>query len=251
MGKYNDLTNPRLPTYRRSVSLNYYRCLNTFSSLGKDYALRRRRITEVYAKSFIQRSQHVEKIIDTLIFERYLPQIMRSTRTGTPLDVLSLNTAYGVDFVSAFIFGLPRGTNFMGDTWARNIWMAGYLKSHSNQYMFWLLEAQNLRMWLTKFGIHIVPRWVWEARNNLEQWALQLVDATEADLSMVAANKMQDGDYPVVYHRLKVTKEVEQQKGEVGVSSAGECLDHLGISLHSSIAVMELTPGNSSDPRCV
>ena len=170
-----------------------------------------------------------------------MPQLLNSAQSGRPIDVLGLNMAYGLDYVSAFIFGLPRGTNFIEDVGARDVWLARYLKSHPNQYMFWLLDAPKIRIWLSKLRIHVVPSWVWKAREDLDQWALRIVNQTEKAMSEVAADDMKDGDFPVVYHQLKTSMVKEDRQlgqtlhaktpWERPSQLASECLDHLGIPL--------------------
>ena len=178
-----------------------------------------------------------------------MPQLLNSAQSGKPIDVLGLNMAYGLDYVSAFTFGLARGTNFIEDVRERDVWLARYLKSHPNQYMFWLLDAPKTRLWLSKLGVHVVPQWVWKAREDLDQWALRIVNQTEEAMSEVATDDMKDGDFPVVYNQLKIARVKEDQQGAQTLHAkipserpsqlASECLDHLGIPLcfrlHSTI----------------
>ena len=170
-----------------------------------------------------------------------MPQLMDSAQSSRHIEVLGLNMAYGLDYVSAFIFGLPRGTNFMEDVGARDLWFARYLKSHPNEYMFWLLDATQMRLWLSKLGVNVVPLWVWKAREDLEQWALRIVNETEKAISEVAVDDMEEGDFPVVYNQLKVARIKEDQQvaqslhakspSERPSQLGSECLDHLGTPL--------------------
>ena len=72
---------------------------------------RRSRFASVFTKKSIQGSPLIKKIIDVLLFERLLPQFTQPAETRSHIKVLDLNTAYGLDFVSAFTFGLSRDTN--------------------------------------------------------------------------------------------------------------------------------------------
>ena len=67
-----------------------------------------------------------------------------------------MDFAYGLDFVSAFIFGIPRSTNFIENVKVRDFWLAAYLKSHPADYMFWPLELPRLTEWLKKIGISVM-----------------------------------------------------------------------------------------------
>ena len=104
--------------------------------------------------------------------------------------------------------------------------------------MFWLLELPTMTKWLTKFGIHIVPSWSLKAHNDLDQWALQMVDKAEKAVSEKPAALMLPEDCPVVYSQLRLSLTVEQQSDDRGqdmapsprqrLELASECLDHSG-----------------------
>ena len=106
---------------------------NSFSSLGEDHRHRRRRVTSPYTKRNIQGSSHVQMIKYVLLFERLLPQYLQHAASNQPLNVLPLNIAYGLDFVSAFAFGLSRGSNFLRDVRARNDWLDTFLAAQSTR----------------------------------------------------------------------------------------------------------------------
>lgn len=194
----------------------------------------------MYAKSYIQRNVHFLKIIHTLL-GRMLPHFSSSARNRTPIDVLALNMAYGLDVVSAFTFGIPQGTNFIHDVHARNYWFSMYLKAFPSDYMFWLLYTPGLRKWAHRIGVTIAPDWIGEARQSLEQWTLQVVDNTEKALRRRSVEDMPDGDVPIVYNQLKLAHAKERHaKGvdlalgaspEERLQIASECLDHLSTSI--------------------
>ncbi|KAI4214319.1 MAG: hypothetical protein LQ351_003072 [Letrouitia transgressa] len=166
-----------------------------------------------------------------------LPHFSSSARNRTPIDVLALNMAYGLDVVSAFTFGIPQGTNFIHDVHARNYWFSMYLKAFPSDYMFWLLYTPGLRKWAHRIGVTIAPDWIGEARQSLEQWTLQVVDNTEKALRRRSVEDMPDGDVPIVYNQLKLAHAKERHaKGvdlalgaspEERLQIASECLDHL------------------------
>jgi hypothetical protein len=214
---------------------------NIFTSLGKDHMLRRRRLTGVYSKTFVQDSAHVRTVLHTLLFDQYLPRLVQQAASGTPYGILSQNLAYGLDTVSAFMVGLPFGTRFLVDETARDEWLGMYLKSHPNDYMYWLLENQMLTKWLRNIGWNVVPSYVEEAHHWLEDWALQVVDKVEEYL--VYDGHMGDqgnGKWPVVYRQLRValTQETENHTSKLDSATsfqeqrlelASETLDQLGL----------------------
>ena len=232
------------------------RTRNTFSSLGAEEHLQcRRRLAITYAKSYIQRSPHVRIIVSTVLFERYMPIIRESARNEATLNILHLNFAYGLDFVSAFIFGMCRSTNFIENAKARDHWLTAYLKSHPANYMFWLLELPKLINYLKRIGMPIVPKWSLEAHDVLDQWALELVDKTEDAIAKRPVKDMSAAECPVLYNQLRLAITEEQQKGateyqmapspQQRLQLASECLDHLGIYSPSSLVDVMLT-GSSS-----
>ncbi|KAL8637389.1 MAG: hypothetical protein Q9228_005330 [Teloschistes exilis] len=224
--------------YQRATSegANDCRYTNTFSALGNEHRIHRRRITNVYAKSFIQHDQQVRRLFHTIL-GRFISQIQESSQKGDPLDVLGLNMAYGLDFVSAFVFGLSSGTRFIQDVQARNAWLEQYLKSHSNGYMFWLVEMPGLRRWLEKWGVTVVPNLVGEARKGLERWGLEMVDKAEDAMREVSIRSSLDDDLPIVYNQLKLALAKERQSKGIDAASdvpqeerlqlASECFDHM------------------------
>ena len=218
----------------------------------KDHISRRRRIASVFSKTSIQSSPHIKKIIEVLLFERLLPQLSKSAEKGTSVEVLALNSAYGLDFVSAFTFGLPRGTNFIQDTQARDNWLAYYLESHLNKYMFWSLELPSLTKFLAKIGIHVVPSSVRKARESLEAWAMERVDRTEVNIKEVGVDDMNDGDYPIFYNQLRtmIIRAQQMSIDERRIELASECLDQLGrfIGTLSTKAMSKMTFLYSRDP---
>ena len=121
--------------------------------------------------------------------------------------------------------------------------------------MFWLLEVPNLRKRLAKFDIHVVPKGVWEAREELDKWALDLVNRTEEDIAEASLERTHDGDHPVVYSKLRRAVINEQQIEGMNqhFEIANECLDYLnwkGRSITNRIA-LKLTSVCSGDSRWV
>ncbi|KAF2004149.1 cytochrome P450 [Amniculicola lignicola CBS 123094] len=177
---------------------------NIFTSLGKDHVPRRRRITNVYSKTFIQDSPQVREILSTLVFQRYLPVLQNASHKQIPFGILGLNLAYGIDAVGAFMVGLPRATQFILDVEARNIWLDAYLESHPSDYMFWLLEAPTLTRFLAKIGLDPIPKSVEQAHHKLEEWALRLTDETEEAWNEANLKPHSGRDTPIVYNQLRL-----------------------------------------------
>ena len=232
------------------LGLRYIRKRNTFSSLGDEHSIRRKRVTSIYAKSFIQESRHVKAIISNIVQMRLLPLIWTAAEGHTPIDILSVNFAYGLDVVSAFVFGLSRGTNFVQDLERRQKWLDEYRKSHPSEYMFWLLEHPNLTKQLRRIGIHVVPKWYTVADQDFDKWGMRMIDAAEESLQAgLVEDRAVSGEMPIAYYQLKDAMSKEQ-KLEARASFipntaqrlelASECLDQLG-ELSRSIAPLNPT----------
>lgn len=202
--------------------------------------MRRKRVSAVYAKSLLQSSRHVRAILRELIQNRLTPLLRESAISNTPIDMLPLNFAYGLDFVTAFICGLSRSTNFIQQEDRRREWLEHYDRSHPYGSMFWLQEQPKLLTFLRRLGIHVVPRSYTVADAEFDKWGLQMVDATEDALQAGLNDECAEaGDMPLMYYQLKLTMARDldldhgalfdpspEQKREI----ASECLDHVGKS---------------------
>ncbi|KFY16869.1 hypothetical protein V492_01040 [Pseudogymnoascus sp. VKM F-4246] len=206
---------------------------NSFSSLVGDHNIRRHRISSVYTKPFVQGSQHVERLLREILRGRLLPLIANHAQDGQPLEVLSTGFAYSLDFVSAWLFGFSQGANFLADTKARDKWLAMYANVYSSP-MFWLQEYPRSVSWLSKIGLHIVPRSYFRDCQVFDSWVVSRVQACEKRFS--EANSWETHDYPVVYAMLRSSMASEEAPQSVENFSpsesqlrelGSECLDHM------------------------
>lgn len=168
-----------------------------------------------------------------MLYTRLLPLLAHGTES---VDILEMSTAYGLDFISAFLFGLSQSTNFIQEKGRRRHWLQQYL-SHRSKYMFWLQELPNFTTWLSRFGIDIVPKSKVKASRYLEDWCLSLCDA--ADKVLQSKERVAPGNLPIVYQQLKtaMAKKIQPLNTTVLPGSytsdqleiASELLDHLGM----------------------
>lgn len=209
--------------------------------------MRRHRISSVYTKPYVQASPHVRTLLSRLLKTRLLPALEEHARAGTALDVLPVNFAFSLDFVSSFIFGLSRSTNFLQNIEARDRWLESYATVYSGGPLFWLQEYPDVVAATRKLGISPVPKKYFNAVNRFDSWIISLVDATEVALLHSNKSKFEPGEFPEMYHQLR--------SGIVGGSEnssdipsstqrlelASECLDHLGK--HPYLVFIILYPG--------
>lgn len=190
------------------MSNENYRTISMFTMTGnKDHSIRKRMLSNIYSKSFLQSSPHMRVISETILFERFLPLIQEAAVSNTPVNMHEINQALTMDFVSAYIFGLENGTKFLKDTSFRRKLLGLY---HSRKaYEFYHQEVPNLVSWLRSFGVRLVPKWCDEANEALDAWCLDLCD--KADQSIQSTKLSEE---PVVFKRLKqsISKQLPEKE---------------------------------------
>lgn len=152
----------------------------------KQHSERKRMVSNVYSKTYIQTAEAIKKVSAVTILDKLLPLVHSSAIAGTPVEVLELLTATTMDFSSAYIFGLNKGTNFLGDPQYRKHWLQLYLCR--KPYSFWLNELPTLSRFLRKFGINVFPHSIDHAIHETETWCLEMCQAAaEASQSQTQA----------------------------------------------------------------
>ncbi|CAN8097683.1 unnamed protein product [Discula destructiva] len=184
---------------------------------SKSHSLRKRMISHVYSKSYIHNSPAAAAQAAAILQDRFIPAIQDSLaghEQGT-LDVYSLYLAATMDFISAYIWGLARSTNFVQDKGYREHWLALY--KARNDFAFFPQELprltafckDTLRWWL-------YPRWVDSANAELAALNDGLCDRTLEDLDKSGAGKTDGVDDPVVMRALLAGLDKEAARGESG-----------------------------------
>lgn len=142
-------------------------------------------ISNVYSKSYIQGSTAASsEQARTILYERLLPIIQESTTDAYKphgLDVHSTFLATTMDFISAYVFGIKNGTNFLQRTGYREHWLELY-KSR-NDYGFYDQELPTLTKICRALWIPLCPWSVDYANRELGEWCKGLCDATLRTLS--------------------------------------------------------------------
>ena len=181
-------------------------------------------------------------ITGILFHDRLLPILAQHADDGTAVNMLDLSLATGLDFVSAFSFGIASSTNFLHNESGRRRWLEQYNKSHGKHIAFWIQELPTLTKWLTRLGIPIIHSSTKAACQELEHWCLKMCDAAEQVLlSKLGSEEYQDGTFPVAYHQLKSSMARETKHRDLDtllydhpsyrLEIASVLLDHLGVYL--------------------
>jgi len=205
---------------------------------SKPHSIRKRMISNVYSKSYLQTSPEVHQIYKTMIFERLLPLLNEAATHKTPLDVLELNFASTMDFIMAFTFGLQNSTNFIQNIDERQHWLAVY--QSRRPYRFWAGELPDVVSFFERLGINIVPKWVDAASKEIEDWTLaKCKDASLSNKSLKpGSSNTQPWTEPVVYNQLSASLQTLTHKESWphphDLSIATELLDHLAAGHETS-----------------
>lgn len=163
---------------------------------SKPHSVRKRMLSNIYSKSYLQSSPHMRLISESILFDRLLPIIQEAVSSDAPIEVHDLNQGLTIDFVSAYLFGLANGTNWLQDAPFRRRMLHYY--QGRKPYEFYHQEVPNLVSWTKSLGIRLIPRWCDEANEMLDAWCLDLCDKAEQCLQSTEVSVE-----PVVYKQLQ------------------------------------------------
>ncbi|KAK2748149.1 hypothetical protein FQN57_001274 [Myotisia sp. PD_48] len=165
----------------------------------KPHAAQKRVMAHIYSKSYLMDSQDLHAISNTVILDRLLPVLEKAASKHAKVEVLSLGKAVGMDFTSAYLFGLANGTNFVVEQEYRNKWLGKY-------EIFKYQQPQDRIL------------------GDVEQWCLDLCKLAESSSTA-------DGDTgtrPVVHELLwNHLQSHRPAASENRLKVASEMLDHL------------------------
>ena len=212
-----------------------------FSTKGsKAHSARKRLVSNVFSKSFVQSSNETHKITHTILFDRLLPVLDSHAANGFPIEILELNYAVTMDFVSSYLFGLSNDSNFIQDLPMRKRFLSWYFKR--SEHGFWKAELPGLTRLVQSFGVHLEPRWVDKANSEIEAWVLRLCRAAEKSLMLLSeSSEKAHRTRPVVYKQL--SESLEKSSTKLGerhgdqrkeLSVASELLDQVAAGMDTS-----------------
>src|SRR6478752_3680213 len=145
---------------------------------SKPHSLRKRMISNVYSKSYIQSSRASKLQMAEILVNRLLPALdgsLESSRKSISTDyndveVFGLYLATAMDLITAYIFGLSNATNFIADEPYRRDWQDMYL-ARAN-YPFWTQEVPKLTNFCKRWipWLKLYPQWVDQSNKKLSDW---------------------------------------------------------------------------------
>ncbi|KAL6234482.1 hypothetical protein BDW75DRAFT_164086 [Aspergillus navahoensis] len=182
----------------RALFLNFH-TENLVGMLGnKEHARQKRILSRVYSKSYLQESGDMRGITAVILSTRLLPTLQRIAENGETVNVLPLFQAVGMDFTSAYLFGVQNGTRFLFDMPAWQRWLEEYEK-------FKHLSLDE------------------RADGFIERWGLELCRQMQTGSSSSETISTE----PVVYNTLQHGLEESPDSRPIKLAIASELLDHL------------------------
>lgn len=191
---------------------------------SKPHSARKRMLSNIYSKSFLQSSPHLSAISRTIIYDRLLPILQEAESSKSPVDVYEINQALTMYFVSAYLFGLPNATNFLQDVPRRKYMLHTY--QCRKPFEFYNQEVPNLLAWARTLRIPLIPKWCDEANEVMEAWGLELCD--KADKNLTAT---EPGSEPAVYKQLKRSMEKQLPSKEADPEAHAEALKQMRLEI--------------------
>ena len=209
-------------------------------------------MTNTYSKSFLQSSSAVQTLCKIIVYENLLPIIDSQASKQEPIDILFLHNRTLMDILTAFIFGLGNGSNFLRDPTGARKWFEIF--QSRIPYGFWDGELPWAKTWSNRIGLPIVPAWVGKADAFIEDWCLEMCEAAKSWTASIAIGPETQVRTPAVaFDQLNKgihsTTAQDPDLGTPDLQVASEFLDHL-VAGHdtSAIALTYLYWELSRDP---
>lgn len=192
--------------------LTFFRVPHMFSTLGsKEHSRRKRMISNVYSKSYIHASAPGRAQSKAILLGRLLPLLRQETERddvkGT--EVQSVFMATTMDLISAYVFGVRNGTNFIQQKSYRDHWLQLYLSRH--QHHFWPQELPGLTNFCKQLRFRLYPSWVDSANEEIRVWNKTMCDNTERSLDAHVDELYLPADEPVVFRAMNAGIDKEEE----------------------------------------
>ncbi|PGH15166.1 hypothetical protein AJ79_02531 [Helicocarpus griseus UAMH5409] len=178
---------------------------NGFANYGKHniftfednamHASRKRLISNTFSKSYVMSSQAARAATREVLFRRLLPLLDQHASAGKPLEMLEMNYSYSMDSFVHWQFGRSAASDLIRNPKERRMYLDGFFAIAP--YTFWQYHFPALATWLSKFGVHLIPKKVFTLVENIEKWNAEKCDKAYALLS--SSEQLSDENSPVVF----------------------------------------------------
>lgn len=115
---------------------------------SQTHSFQKRMFSNVYSKSFVQRSPDLEKVSSMVIFDRFLPLLDELAKNNEDSNVVDLVQWACQDLFTGFQFGIQNGTNFLQNREAREYYFKNYRSFMDvlNNDVHYRIEEVNMSM---------------------------------------------------------------------------------------------------------
>jgi cytochrome P450 len=196
---------------------------------NKEHAERRKLVFHMFSNSYIQTSTEVTNILDTMLYERFIPQMRVWARNQATVDINRENKAFMMDVASAFLFGLGNGTNFLLEP-AEKAMLTRFEQSISA--FFWILEIPSLVKWCGLLRIPPLSNQVQKSLQAIEDMVTGIAARTKEDI--LAAKETHTSLY--AHMREKLAPSFPPESADLDKIVASEMMDNL-FAGHEGAAV--------------
>ena len=201
---------------------------------SKPHSAQRRLVSNSYSKSTLQTSHELHHISQTLLFSRYLPLLDSLAISKSSVEVHELNFATTMDFINAYIFGLPNGSNFIEDVKTRKHLLRVYQCRRA--YQFFSQEIPQIKNFFDRLCIKLVPSWVDAATSEFEAFCQKMCNAAATTLRTAS---LTPENTPTVYRNLSTPLPPKSSPSatlgpDPSLLVASELLDHLAAGHETS-----------------
>ncbi|KAM7208159.1 cytochrome P450 [Naviculisporaceae sp. PSN 640] len=141
----------------------------------KQHHQRKRLLTQAYSKTTILAASAIPATTSNVVFNNLFPILQQSADSRQPVNLHPLDYAYSVDSFTTYQLGADLGTNFVGDSKARE-WLLHHFFAPRPYTVFWEVELPRFTRWLMKLGVRLVPAWCEKSRVALEEFFLERYD---------------------------------------------------------------------------
>ena len=207
---------------------------------------RRRTYAHIYSNTIVGIASRINAISEKILVKQLHPLLESWANGHHAVDLVQQTRAFGCDFVSAYIFGLERGTCLFQS--------AGEKVKTINcftsilEWLFWLIEIPTVTIWLHRCGVHLVPESTLRSQKRLEDIFLDLCRSAQA------YNRSASDDL-TVYAQLRAYLASTGLTGEILEKTvAAELLDHIiaaghGIGTTLTYAMTQLSKNLTTQTR--
>jgi hypothetical protein len=201
-----------------------------------EHSARKRLISHVYSKSYIQSSPAASAQARSILYDRLLPILEASvaeTQAPHGVDVYSVFMGATMDSIAGYIFGLQNGTDFLGDKAYREHFLELY--KARNDYGYYDQELPQLTKICRKLGIPLCPKWADEANKELGEWFQLLCEKMQRFLDAGGQPERDTLDQPIVWNALVGGLETEKAKNGRGSVLYPTALSNFKLSVASEL----------------